>query len=527
MKRIAIFLIVASLIVSSAFAKKVGIYKGTRDLITDSLLKTLEEEGWEHVFISPKEMADLEKLSETDVLLFTGGWNDYFFPSYEARRALHKYIAGGKGILSSGFRSGYSRTASRPLFPQIGGTHNRGNGTFIVAEGDSVLAKALTEPYSPGGWDHVVLFVGPEGKVFATCAGDPVGAYGEVYGGRYIAYGAFVAYNESAEAVTGVERSFLMAALDWLASAPKRSEAEIAKASAQAELDFLRREKTLDWTFFGRGPDTGSGIIPAAFQQNAIPLESRIFRLDFINSLFDKPIDKVVPVARKLQSALDALTAQKSRMEAATLTRINKASVAELDEWKTDKNKQIEETREKLMPAGQLKELVEEADELIASLKPAIEKEKQSRLAKEQQKDALAISELAKQATSKDFETRLNAVTELARIGQKQCEAPLINALKDVNEEVRVNAILGLGWMQSKAAVPQLIDLAKGNDLRMKRRATQALGQIGDARAVPVLRSLIKCDDIDTADNAIFGLGWLKAKEAIPDLINILNTYSR
>ena len=250
MKRMALCL-AAAVLAQAGFSKTVGVLRTARDVIKPGMLKTLEAEGWAITNISPADLANTNKLAATDVLLFTGGWNDYYFPSYNARRALHNYVAGGKGILSSGFRSGYSRTASRPLFPQVGATHNRGNGSLIEGFGDSPLARAIKEPFSAGGWDHMTLAVGPAGKAFAQCAGDPVGAHGEIYGGRYIALGAFIGGNAPSNGMTGVEKDVFRD--DELAQRrAEQIDAEVAKR-APNRIWTSCGERTWDWTFDARG----------------------------------------------------------------------------------------------------------------------------------------------------------------------------------------------------------------------------------------------------------------------------------
>ncbi|MDP6355953.1 MAG: hypothetical protein QF473_12660 [Planctomycetota bacterium] len=63
------------------------------------------------------------------------------------------------------------------------------NGSYVWAKGDSALAKAIEQPFCPGSWDHMVVKLGPLGKVFAVSDVDPVGVYGEVHGGRYVIFG--------------------------------------------------------------------------------------------------------------------------------------------------------------------------------------------------------------------------------------------------------------------------------------------------------------------------------------------------
>ena len=527
MKKVVIFFF-AAVLTQAVFGKTVGIYRANRrDLVTPGLLRTIQDARWTQVDFAPRDLVDTNKLAAAHVLLFTGGWNDYFFPSDEARRALHGFVADGKGILSSGFRSGYCRTANRPLFPQVGATHNRGNGSILVGTGDSVLAKAIAEPFSAGGWDHMTLAVGAEGNVFATCAGDPVGAYGEIYGGRYIALGAFIGASAPSSGMERVERDAFLAMLDWLSAAPRRSAAEVAKARAQAELDFLRREKRWDWTLDSRGPDRNPGIVPSARHRIAGILESRLYRLDYQCAFLGRAPGSAQAAMAELRTALAELDAKTKARTAAVLARIDGMTAQALDGWKTDRAAQIPKTEAELLPAERLTALRAQADQLIGQRQPRVDAIKAERLARERKADAARVPELAKALADGEVAARRDAVAELGRIGHATGGPALIAALNDSDQTVRVNAILGLGWMQAREAVPPLIEMAKGTDARMTRRAVQALGQIGDARAIPVLLPLVRDADLFTADNAILALGWLKAREAVPELVRIATTLNR
>jgi len=567
MKKLVILFSVA-VFAQIGFGKTVGVHQDDRSLVTVGLLKTIQEAGWQTVMLDNKALADETKLAGVDVLLLTGGWNEYWFPEFQGRRSLIKFVAGGKGILSSGFRSGYSRTANRPLFPQVGATFNRVNGSFITGSGDSELAKAIDHPFSPGGWDHMAVKVGPEGEVFAVTGGDAVGVYGEPYGGRYVAFGAFLGGNAISNALTGPERQVVLKTLEWLASAPKLSEAEKAKFQALADLDFLRREKLLDWTLNERGPDVGSGIIPNLRKPLVIPLESRQFTLEYMSQyLSGKQQDACRAAADELKKAVAELNDNFQKAIADRTAQINKMTLAELTDdnsWlnktnliaridaavgKTDVEKKKikasitndnrtnekmvatflygDEWAAKIMSSQKVKELAGRGDKAIAEFRPAVAAAKAAKLAKEHQQDLAAVPEWIVKCASADTTERQEAVLELGRIGDLRAAKTLIGALDDQDEKVRINAILGLGWMQAKDGVPALIKLAEGSDVFMKRRAVQALGQIGDPRATKVLLACITDSDYVARENAIFALGWLKAKDAVPELLNIVTSVDK
>ena len=568
--RIVGVLWVAAVLAQAGFGKTVGIHKDARALATDGMLQTLQEAGWQTVTLDDKALTNETALAGVDVILFTGGWGQYYFPKYTARRSLTQFVAGGKGILATGFRSGYVRSASRPLFPQVGATYNRVNGSFISGFGDSELAQAIEQPFSPGGWDHMPVKVGAEGKVFAMCGGDPVGVSGEPYGGRYVAFGAFVGSGAVSNALAGPERQMLLTILDWLASAPKRDAVAVAKAQAQAELDLLRREALWDWTLNERGPGMGVGVIPDGRIRRAIPLESRLYTLrDMGRQLSGAGRARADEAAVELEKAVATLDARFQKAMTETAARIGRMTIdelivenpylnpsnvlmriaaatdktaAEIGEAKAAVSRSRSanpidhgtramtfffhgrEAREALMPEAQLAEHVNRAEKAIAELRPLVKAAKAGRLARERQADAVRIPELIKNLSSTDVTVRQEAALELGRIGDPKSASALIEALADADEQVRINAILALGWMQAKEAVPALITLAEGQDVRMKRRAVQALGQIGDTRAVKPLLARVADSDTYTMENAILALGWLKAKEAVPELLAIVTT---
>ncbi len=544
----------------AGFGKTVGLWKDPRSAITDGMIKTLHEEGWQTVILQGKDLSDEAKLEGTDVLFLPGGWNAYFFADFKARRALVRYVAGGKGILAGAFRSGYVRTANRPFFPQVGAAHNRVNGPFLTAFGDSELARAIDKPFCPGGRDHLVIKPGPLGKIFAVNGDDPVGVYGEVYGGRCVVFGAFLGLDAVSNAMTGTERNVLATSVKWLAGAPKPGEAEKEKRRAQADLDFLRREMLWDWTHNERGPDREPGILPQIRNKSALQLESRQFTLEYMSrQLSGKEQSACLEAANELKTAMSKLDGEFKNAMAAKTAQVEKMSVAELlaenpvlnrsnvlmmiesAPGKTDAEKKAMKSgigaemapknvamflhgmalSETLLPKTRKNDLIARADKAIAKFRPAVNAAKAARLAEERSRDLAALRELIAQCASTNASVRREAVLELGRIGAPDAGAALIQALKDADETVRVNAILGLGWMQSKKAVPDLIALAENADLPIRRRAVQALGQIGDARAIKPLMAMAGHSDAWLAENAVLALGWLKAKEAVPALIEL------
>ncbi|NLE66066.1 MAG: hypothetical protein GX608_01430 [Lentisphaerae bacterium] len=557
MKRL-VFLLLCAAMIETGWGKTVGLWRDDRSYITDGMLKTLQAAGWQTVILSGKDLSDEAKLSGLDVVFLPGGWNAYWFADFRARRALVKFVASGKGILAGAFRSGYVRTANRPLLPQVGATYNRVNGPIISPFGDSELAKAIDQPFCPGGWDHLVVKVGPLGRVFAVNGEDPVGVYGEVFGGRYLVFGAFLGMDAKTEPMTGTPRNVLLKSVEWLASAPRLSDAARAKSQAEADLDFIRREKLWDWTLNDRGPDRGPGILYEIRNSLAVPIESRQFTLKYMGQfLSGGSLEKCRAAEAELGAAMKKIDAACRAHADDTTGKIGKMSLAELTAdnpffdktnvmaridampGKTEAEKASAKAalngegapraaamflnggaiREKFMPEQKLKDLIGRADKTLAELRPAVKAAKAAKAGTERKADIASLPALVEKCASADARIRQEAALELGRIGDPKGAPALIKMLKDADEKVRINAILGLGWMQSKDGVPELIKLADGKDIPMRRRAVQALGQVGDARAIDTLLANMNHKDYFVSENAIMALGWLKAKAAVPGLL--------
>ncbi|MDD5679415.1 MAG: hypothetical protein PHW60_15715, partial [Kiritimatiellae bacterium] len=408
---------------ATGWSGTLGLLDDGRSYITDGMLKTIHEAGWQTVMLKAKDLADESKTAALDVIFLPGGWNAYYFADFKGRRNLVKFVAGGKGILAGAFRSGYSRTANRPLFPEVGATYNRVNSPFVSARGDSELAKAIDQPFCPGSWDHLNVKVGPLGKVFAVNGEDAIGVYGEIYGGRYLVFGAFIGADATNAPMQGTARSVLLKSLDWLTSAPKLSDGEKTKLQSRADLDFLRREKTYDWTINERGPDRGPGILPQIRNQLAIALESRLYSLQYMCTyLSGKPLDDCRAAADELKKAVDTLDTNFRKESAEVTARIGRMTVDELtadnpvlnysnvlqlieatpgktDEDKTSMKRAAQRgeyapkqtalflngdaIREKLLPEQELKALAGRADKTIAQLRPIVKQAKASQAAQE------------------------------------------------------------------------------------------------------------------------------------------------
>jgi len=521
----------------SAEAKTVGVWYGDRkaDQLT-AALTTLSNANWRVVrFTRDAELCDEKKLAETDVMLFTGGWGIYYFPSPEARRQLVRYVAGGKGVLQGGFRSGYTRTANRPMFPEVGATHNRVNCPWIAGSGTNALARLFGgEALTFGGKDHLVLKVGPKGTVFAASGEDPVGAYGDVGFGRVVTFGVGFAYKAVDADLRTKERIFL-GLMDYLSSAPQPDALAKRLAQDEAEAAFIRREATLTWTARTRGPDRCPGVIPGLRDAWIGEAEGRGFALRHLASVLDGACrkecadcaDELARAAASMRTLCERECAATEKvlaeMPAARLAMASacRTPVSQLDE------KRIAGAFERCLPAS----LRAKADALLAKYRPVARTVRRAAAERAHAEDLkLVPGLLADFAAARTNQThagaarRLALATELGRIGDARASKALAAALDDPCGDVRAQAAISLGWMQARDAVPALLAKAKPGaaDVRLLRRAVQALGQIGDGRATGALLTFAtNRTDGTTAAVAVTALGWLKARAAVKPLVEL------
>ncbi len=574
LQTLAITLIGSMALAEADDLKRVGVFKDARSHITDGMLKTLAEAQYEVEIIERRDLQQGDKLQCLDVLFLPGGWNALKFAGFHGRRNMIDFVAQGKGILAGAFRSGYVRTANRPLFPQIGAVYNRVNGSGLFPCGDSPLTAGIAAPFYLAAWDHLIVQAGPLGRTFLVdSSGLPVGVYGEIHGGRYIALGCFIGSDAASDSMQGPERPLLLNCLAWLAAAPALTPAEMAETRRAAELEFLRREKIYDYTLNDRGPDHGAGIIPAAKNRLEAALQSRLARLDYAwPHCPDAARARTAGMRQELELARSTLERNYEEVRAEKINAVNAMSRAELAAdnpffqkedvlrmiaaapGKTaDEKKVVEQAiavmdgnvwmdnapraaaafiygdgiQARLFNHEQFQTLLDRADALLAELEPPAAAARAVRSAAEHAADLEQVPGLLKDCAAADVARRRQAALELGRIGDRRAEKALIEMIDDPDSQVSTHAILALGWLQAQAAVPALSRAVQSPDQWARRRAAQALGQIGDPAAAGVLLPLMDDEDYLVRENAILALGWLKAAEAVPALLKIITDYDR
>lgn len=545
MKRLLVRAAIAALLgtfCKFAEAKTVGIWNG--DVRADKLtaaLTTLSNANWQVVWFSrDADLCNAKKLAETDVMLFTGGWNAYHFPSPEARRQIVRYAAGGKGVLLGGFRSGYTRTANRPMFPGVGVTYNRVNCPWVSSFGTNELSRLFgDEALTFGGKDHLVLKVGPAGTVFAASGEDPVGAYGEVGLGRVVTFGVFFGYKEQDADLKAKERIFL-GLLDYLSSAPRPDALAKRDAEDAAEAEFIRREAVWTWTARSRGPGRSPGVIPGLRDDWLGEAEGRGCALRHLAEQLDGACRKeCLNCAGELERAAAAIRMLCERECAATEKTLAAMPPAGFAVATACGKPIMQLDKGRLSAAFEAKlplSLRKKADALLEKYRPVVRTLRREAAERAHAEDLKLVPGLLAEftaartnLTASGAARRLSLATELGRIGDPRAVKALVEALDDPSGDVRAQAAISLGWMQAREAVPALIEKTRcgADDIRLSRRSVQALGQIGDARAVDaVMLAATNGTGEAMAKVAVLSLGWLKARSAVQPLLGLLKDKS-
>ena len=514
-------------------AKTIGIWKDRRIGIMDGVTNSLTKAGWKFDFIhesgknSPFKNPDV--LSKYDVLYFPGGWGRYFFPESRTRKAIIRYVASGGGVILSGFRGGYTRTANRPMFPEVAEVYNRLSSSWIFPYGNSDLAKAFKgKPVTAGSGDHLILKVGKKGNVFAENSGDAVGAFGEVGYGRVIVYGGHFAYYVGDDTSVSNER-LLFAMLKYLTDGKKPSAEKAAEAADMAEVNFIRRERMLDLTLDECGPDSIAGIIPMARDTITSVPEALAYKLDyFAKFLSNKEAKECLKRSNDIKKEVNAVIAEATKMKADANKYLNSLDVQSLRTLRFSATPWSSTNVMAKFATIIDTNVISRTEQYISSIRPKVLAAKKERVFAELKEDLKTVPALVEKMKSGTAKEKCEAALEIGRIQptDKNAIEVLVKLLNDSEESVRTQAAISLGWMQckEKIAIDALVAKTSHPVVWDRRRAVQALGNIGVNRE-DVRKALLKAanttDDNLLAQLGCLALGHIKAKEAKDDLLKI------
>jgi HEAT repeat protein len=101
---------------------------------------------------------------------------------------------------------------------------------------------------------------------------------------------------------------------------------------------------------------------------------------------------------------------------------------------------------------------------------------------------------------------------------------PLINALKDPNDEVRGEAARALVNTTDRSAVPALIEALQDSAWFVRFCAAHALAHTGDPRAIPALLSLFATEEPNQTNSAAAALGEMTDPAALNAIVGALKS---
>ena len=97
---------------------------------------------------------------------------------------------------------------------------------------------------------------------------------------------------------------------------------------------------------------------------------------------------------------------------------------------------------------------------------------------------------------------RKYVIEVLGNIEEQAALDPLIELLKDPNDEIRANSAWSLGKLQNKKALESLIIMLNDECPEVRENAAWALGKLNDIRVIPYLLRAISDPDEIVQNNA-------------------------
>lgn len=118
--------------------------------------------------------------------------------------------------------------------------------------------------------------------------------------------------------------------------------------------------------------------------------------------------------------------------------------------------------------------------------------------------------------------TANEAVKALAKIGQPAVK-PLLQALKDSNNDVVIKAIKTLGLINDNESIKPLVAFLSNKDKRIRLEAANSLSRFKNPWVTDYLLTTLKSNDPAIRATTLYALGKLKSPVAVPDLLALLN----
>lgn len=541
MKRLAVVTMMVLATTMVAEAKTFGVFWDRRTRNITGMTNSLVKAGWNVKVINMAQMEDPELLKTFDVLAIVGGHNGYFFPSTKARHAIVREAARGMGVLSAGFRNGYVRSASRPIFPMFGMVYNRLNSPWMEPEPNTPFTEAFgSAPIAFSGHDHLVMTQNTAGKVFARSGKDITGTYGEFAFGKVVVFGGHFLYNPGDAGEPACER-ILLAFADWLKRSNKPSEAEANKAADLAEAELIRGDVIYTWCNDDRGPDRSAGVYPFIRDRLTVEPDALRYKLEYYAKfLSEKDAKKCLDVAGKIAKSTDALRARVEADYNALNERLKKASATEV---KTVGDKLMNEVIAKLRKVAKGEGETPEEVALVKTLKEKLHGDDRNRsyasyaLGNVSPRNLAAVEALVETMASKDEGNSTQAKISLGLLCATEEYRPLLDwaavaeakkliaEMKPKVRKAKDDAIEAENKADMKL-VPGYVKDLESADRKVRLNAALEIGRISpnDKSAVKALIKALEDEDEPVRTQAAISLGWMRAKDAVKPLLKRLDS---
>jgi hypothetical protein len=261
------------------------------------------------------------------------------------RDVLGAYVSSGHGLLLCHYGIGGYRCVPE-AFPEVGKNFHRMNeNVFVVKDKKHPVMAGLPDRFMHAYYDQTLLEVGPRGTVLAeNKAGFPTIVAGTLGLGRIVMTGSVVGLSGDATrpAPFGDEKTFLLNAVRWLGTAPKREPEKFEDwrklCDARLQNWFLWREIEywVDRIRFevGTSVDLIGWDIQSLYERKKLPeaeLLSVQHELQRLRERFDTAVADLVKANNQAKLELDQMTF--GGPEAATVERVQATQQSKRDDF--------------------------------------------------------------------------------------------------------------------------------------------------------------------------------------------------
>lgn len=462
-------------VVKAQEVRKVALLEDPRSNPPEGLKSFLEKRGfrisfiqglrWKWVFrryrgmkvetLQQRAVILRKELDPFEMVIFDGGWSMYFWlggwNEVEARLALCDYVARGGAVLFTGFRTGPVRNPTRQAFPEIARAYTKVNSRWLVVENTNhFITKGLQGEINHTAPDHLVLKVGPRGKVLALdSANRPILVIGKYGRGRVCFSGLDFGVNDEwkAQEQKGESGRLFGRLVEWLTAGGKYDLTESDKLLEQSLKKVLRQECIWNKTDDGTEQiDYRVGNLVGKHIDIRGRIDALREKLDFYGDWCDPPAREALP--KDVNRISEEVNRRYEELRARRIEEIRKLDYEELLRTWEDTVKNIKRWESAFPEERQIGDLERRVNTLVERARARRRAYLERKNSEEIKRDEGSVQELMAQLNSDDESVRAKACIDLGTLGNQRAVGKLISMLDDENHEVRRNAIYALLWMR-------------------------------------------------------------------------------